>query len=214
MSDINLQLNNWKGKFGQEYTDRNKMSLKNLEKLYENNYGMTRTELNKLFLDKIDRSKKILEIGSNIGIQLFCLQKMGFKNLYGIEPQEYAVQLSKRGTKDINIIKGDVFDIPFKDEFFDIVFTSVVLIHIHPRNIRRAMKEIYRCSKKYIWGVEYYADKYTEILYRGQKNLLWKTDFLKIYQSIFPDLKVVRIKFLKYLKNDNIDVMFLLSKNV
>ncbi len=167
MSDINLQLNNWKGKFGQEYTDRNKMSLKGLEKLYENNYGIMRTELNNLFLDKIDRYKKILEIGSNIGIQLLCLQKMGFENLYGIEPQEYAVQLSKKSTKNINIIKGDVFDIPFKDEFFDIVFTSGVLIHIHKRNIKKDMKEIYRCSKKYIWGLEYYADKYTEIIYRG-----------------------------------------------
>lgn len=213
MSDTNFQLNNWTDKFGQEYTDRNKMSLEDLEKLYENNYGITRTELNKLFLDKVDTSKKILEIGSNIGIQLLCLQKMSFKNLYGIEPQEYAVELSKKITKNINIIKGDVFNIPFKDNFFDIVFTSGVLIHINQQDVKRALKEIYRCSKKYIWGFEYYADKYTEILYRRKKNLLWKANFLKIYQDIFPNLKVVKMKFLKYLDNDNVDLMFLLKKN-
>lgn len=209
----NLQLNNWIEKFGKEYTDRNNLSLEELEKLYKENYGFTRTELNTLFLDKIDRSKKILEIGSNIDIQLLCLQKMGFKNLYGIEPQEYVVWLSKDRTKNINIIKGDAFDIPFKDEFFDIVFTSGVLIHIHKQNIKKAIREIYRCSNRYIWGFEYYADKYTEILYRGQKNLLWKANFPKIYMDTFPDLKIVKIKVLKYLESNNTDVMFLLKKN-
>lgn len=209
----NLQLNNWIEKFGKEYTDRNNLSLEELEKLYKEDYGFTRTELNTLFLDKIDRSIKVLEVGSNIGLQLLCLQKMGFKNLFGIEPQEYAVQLSKDKTKNINIIKGDAFDIPFKDKFFDIVFTSGVLIHIHKQNIKKAIREIYRCSNKYIWGIEYYAEKYTEILYRGQKNLLWKANFPKIYMDTFPDLKIIEIKFFKYLKNANIDVMYLLRKN-
>lgn len=213
MTDNNMQLNNWIEQFGKEYTDRNNLSLEELEKLYKENYGFTRTELNALFLDKIDRSKKILEIGSNIGMQLLCLQKMGFKNLYGIEPQEYAVQLTKDRTININIIKGDAFDVPFKDEFFDIVFTSGVLIHIHKQNIKKAIREIYRCSNKYIWGFEYYADKYTEIPYRGQKNLLWKANFPKIYMDTFPDLKIVEIKFFKYLENNNIDVMYLLRKN-
>jgi len=209
---MNFRLNNWKGKFGQEYTDRNNISLEDLEKLYKKECGVTRIELNTLFLDKINRSKKILEVGSNIGVQLLCLQKMGFKNLYGIEPQEYAVELSKKVTKNINIIKGDIFDIPFRNNFFDIIFTSGVLIHISPKDIRKALKEIYRCSKKYIWGLEYYADKYTEILYRGKKNLLWKSNFPKIYMDTFSDLKIIKIKFLKYLENNNINVMFLLEK--
>ena len=209
----NLQLNSWIEKFGKDYTDRNNLSLEGLEKLYKKAYGFTRTEMNKLFLDKIEPSVKILEIGSNISLQLLCLQKMGFKSLYGIEPQEYAIQLSKSKTKNINIIEGNAFDIPFKDNFFDIVFTSGVLIHIHKQSIRKAIREIYRCSNKYIWGFEYYADEYTEIPYRGQDNLLWKANFPKIYMDTFPDLKIVEIKFFKYLKNNNIDVMYLLRKN-
>lgn len=212
ISNNNLQLNIWESNFGQEYTDRNNLSLNDLEKLYKNNYGVTRTALNTLFLDKLDYSKKILEIGSNFGIQLLCLQRMGFQNLYGIEPQEYAVHLSKKRTKNINIIRGNVFDVPFKDNFFDIVFTSGVLIHIHPKNIKKALKEIYRCSCEYIWGFEYYSEKYTELEYRGQKEALWKANFPKIYQDIFPDIKIVKVKFLKYQENDNIDVMFLLKK--
>lgn len=212
MSGTTTQLKKWKGKFGKEYTDRNALSLNGLENLYKKNYGITRMELNKLFLDNIDHSIRVLEVGSNIGIQLLCLQKMGFKNLYGLEPHEYAVELSKKRTKDINIIKGNIFDIPFKDNYFDIVFTSGVLIHINPLDINKALREIYRCTRRYIWGFEYYADEYTKIIYRGLRDLLWKANFPKLYLELFDDLKLVRDKKLKYLNNDNVDIMFLLKK--
>jgi pseudaminic acid biosynthesis-associated methylase len=183
-----------------------------MEKLTKGFYGISRTALNKVFLDKLNRSMRILEVGSNIGNQLLCLQKMGFKNLYGIEPLEYAVELSKKRTKGINIIQGNVFDLPFKDNYFDLVFTSGVLIHINPKNIKKAIREIYRCTSKYIWGLEYYSERYQEIIYRENKNLLWKGNFVEIYKSTFPSLKVCGIRYLKYLDNDNIDVLFLLKK--
>ena len=74
------------------------------------------------------------------------------------------------------------------------------------------MKEIYRCTKKYIWGFEYYADDYTEIRYRGKKDMLWKTNFPKLYLKYFKDLDLVKEKKLKYLEGENTDVMFLLKK--
>jgi len=212
MSKSTEQMQQWLGEFGKEYTERNALSLDEMEALYRKNYGISRTELNELFLKDMDRSVRILEVGSNIGNQLLCLQKMGFRNLYGIELQNYAVELSKSRTKDINIIQGSVFDVPYKDNYFDLVFTSGVLIHIEPSDITMAIKEIYRCTKEYIWGFEYYADKYTEILYRGQKNLLWKANFTQLYLDSFSNLKLVMEKRLKYLNNDNIDVMFLLKK--
>ncbi|GAE87794.1 hypothetical protein [Acetivibrio straminisolvens] len=92
------------------------------------------------------------------------------------------------------------------------VFTSGVLIHISPDNINRVLDEIYRCTKEYIWGLEYYADEYTEINYRGNDNLLWKTNFSKLYLDRFPELELVKEEKFKYLNNDNVDVMFLLRK--
>jgi pseudaminic acid biosynthesis-associated methylase len=137
---------------------------------------------------------------------------MGFSNLYGIELQSYAVELSKSRTRRINIIEGSAFDIPYKDGYFDLVFTSGLLIHISPSDISRAMREIYRCTREYIWGFEYYADKYTEIAYRGHRNLLWKADFARLYLDQFGDLELVKEERLKYLDNDNVDSMFLLRK--
>ena len=185
-----------------------------MEDLYKERYGYTRTEINSEFIGDFDRDMKILEVGSNVGNQLLCLQEMGFKSLYGIELQNYAVELSKSRTKRINIIEGSAFDIPFKDSYFDLVFTSGVLIHIYPDDLNIVIREIYRCASGYIWGFEYYADKYTEIPYRERRNLLWKADFAKLYQDEFRDLELVKEQRIKYLDNDNVDSMFLIAKRV
>ncbi|GAG69064.1 unnamed protein product [marine sediment metagenome] len=212
MQKISKQITKWKDKFGKEYTNRNALTLDELEQMYENNYGLSRTELNNIFIGKFNRSIKILEVGSNIGNQLLLLQKMGFKNLYSIEINDYAVELSKQRANNINIIQGSAFDIPFKNKYFDLVFTSGLLIHIAPYDINLILNEIYRCTKEYIWGFEYYEEKYTEIIYRGKKDLLWKANFAQLYLNLFENLKLIKEKKIKYLNNDNIDVMFLLKK--
>jgi pseudaminic acid biosynthesis-associated methylase len=212
MQAITEQMSQWMGAFGKEYTDRNALTLEQMDELYKKNYGITGTELYEEFVGGLERSIKILEVGSNIGNKLVMFQRMGFKHLYGIEINSYAIEHAKANTKGINIIQGSAFDIPFKDGYFDLVFTSGVLIHIAPTDIEKALREIYRCSKRYIWGFEYYADTYTEVKYRGHDKLLWKTDFANLYLSFFGDLELVNEKRLKYLENENIDTVFLIRK--
>lgn len=207
------QIKQWAGEFGRQYTDRNAYSLDEFEDFHRKNFGVTRTELNERFLRGIDRSIRILEVGSNVGNQLWCLQKMGFQNLYGIELQNYAVALSKKRTSGINIIQGSAFDIPFKGGYFDLVFTSGVLIHISPSDLPVVLKEIHRCTKSYIWGFEYWSKEFTEVTYRGNENLLWKADYANVYLKSFSDLVLVKEEKLKYLNDDNVDSMFLLRKN-
>jgi pseudaminic acid biosynthesis-associated methylase len=212
MEKVTNQTQQWSSEFGKEYTDRSPQTIEIMDELYKKQFGLTRTELNLMFLSNLDRSIKILEVGCNVGVQLQGLQRIGFKNLYGIELQPYAVEVSKQNTKNINLIQGSAFDIPFKDSYFELVFTSGVLIHINPNNLNTAMREIYRCTSEYIWGFEYHADQYTEIPYRGHSNLLWKADFAKLYLNQFKDLELVKEKHIKYLDNDNVDSMFLLKK--
>lgn len=201
----------WSSKFGSEYLERNKFSNQELNQLYVNNFGLSRSRLNKEFLADL-KLKNILEVGCNIGNQLVLLQSQGFKNLYGIEIFPEAVETSKTSAKNINIIQGSAFDIPFKDSCFDLVFTAGVLIHINPQDIKKIMKEIYRVSNKYIWGYEYYHPTLIGIEYRGNKNRLWKDDFCQIYLNYFPNLKVIKRKKLKYLNDNNYDEMFLIKK--
>ena len=212
MGKFTDQMQQWSSEFGKEYTERNPHTIEVMDGLYKKQFGLTRTELNLTFLDNFDRSIKILEVGSNVGAQLHGLQSIGFENLYGIELQPYAVEVSKQNTKNINLIQGSALDIPFKNSYFDLVFTSGVLIHINPDDLNIAIREIYRCTREHIWGFEYYADRYTEILYREQKGLLWKADFAKLYLDEFRDLELVKEKRIKYFDSDNIDSMFLIRK--
>jgi pseudaminic acid biosynthesis-associated methylase len=208
------QTKKWEGEFGQAYTRRNPYTVHDTNNLYQKLYGLTRFEMNQEFIGGLPFSIRILEVGSNVGAQLLILQEMGFQNLYGIEIQLEAVEFSKSVSRKMHIIPGRASDIPFKDSFFDLVFTSGVLIHISPRDIRNVMEEIYRCSRRYIWGLEYFAEEYTEIVYRGEKNLLWKANFARMYLDLFQDLSLTKEKKFSYIGNNNVDQMFLLEKIV
>lgn len=210
---MDFQKQKWSTEFGKEYTDRNIYTPNELDEFYKKQYGVTRSEMNKNFFSEfLDKDSKILEVGCNVGNQLRLLQSMGYNNLYGIELQDYAVEKAKEFTKGINIIKGMADDIPFKDEYFDLVFTSGVLIHINPESIKKVLEEIYRCSNDYIFGFEYFSDNYEKINYRGNDDLLWKTDFSKLYLKYTPNLKIEKYQKFKYIDNNNEDLMFLLKK--
>jgi pseudaminic acid biosynthesis-associated methylase len=211
----NQQENFWKGDFGKEYTERNNFSQEEWDNVYKKTWGVTKIQMNEKAIGELPRDIKILEVGCNIGMQLLGLQRMGFKNLYGIELQAYAVEKAKKNTLGINIIQGSGFDIPFKNSYFDLVCTNGVLIHIAQKNLKSIMSEIVRCSNKYIMGFEYYNDKVKEINYRGNKGFLWKGDYEKMYRDYFPELKSVNQTLYPYVievNKGNTDSVFLLAK--
>lgn len=203
----------WAGEFGKAYTDRNTLSPSELDALYTRDFGFTKTELNKEFIGDMDRDIRILEVGSNDGNQLLLLQKMGFRDLWGMDIGDYAVELSKQRCKGINIIKASALDIPFKDDYFDLVFTNRVLIHVAPDDLSQVMDEIYRITRRYIWCHEYFAEEKTEVNYRGNKDLLWKNNFMSLFLSHYKGLSLVKEKKHKYITDGNVDQTFLLRKD-
>jgi pseudaminic acid biosynthesis-associated methylase len=205
----------WSGDFGKNYTDRNSRHKEELNSIYTTWYGTTRTKMNEAFLAGLPKDARILEVGCNTGMQLANLKEMGFTSLYGVELQDYAVEKAKEYTNGINIIQGSAFDLPFKDRYFDLVFTSGVLIHIAPENLPKVFAEMYRCTKTYIWGFEYFADKTTNINYRGNEGFLWKANYGKLIRDQFKDMALVKEEFYKYIteaEKGNVDFMYLLKK--
>ncbi len=206
----------WAGDFGQQYTDRNTRDPQEWDAFYRQILGLTKTDMNAQFIGDLPRDARILEVGCNTGMQLVGLQNMGFTNLYGVELQPYAVEKAKQHTSGINIIQGSGFDLPFRDGFFDVVCTNGVLIHIAPNDLPRIMGEMVRCSRRYIWGYEYYNSELTEIRYRGNEGFLWKADYAAVFEQHFPELHVVKRALFPYVdatEQGNVDSMYLLEKN-
>ena len=206
------QIETWTGDFGREYTDRNTYSPAELDEFYRRTYGITRTAINEQSLNGVPKNARILEVGCNIGTQLLVLQQMGFHALHGIEIQNYALERAKARVSEAVLTQASVFAIPYEDQYFDLVFTSGVLIHIAPADLPSALAEIHRCARTWIWGLEYYAPETTEVLYRGHQSLLWKTDFAREYLRQFDDLELTREERFRYLANENVDTSFLLRR--
>jgi pseudaminic acid biosynthesis-associated methylase len=202
----------WKGEFGRDYTDRNTFDVAALDDLYRKNYGLTRTQINQTFLQDVPSDSSFLEVGCNTGNQLLLLQQMGYTNLSGVELQPYALEIARSRVQNGSLQQGSALALPFADAAFDVVFTSGVLIHISPADLSRAMDEIHRCARTYIWGMEYYAPSETEVSYRSRNGLLWKMDYARRYLERFPDLELVREQHVPYLENTNVDTVFLLRK--
>ncbi len=184
-----------------------------MEKLYRETYGVTRRSMNKAFIDRLPRSTKILEIGANLGQQLELLRQMGFRNVVGIEINEYAIRRAHGLFPGVQIMKASAFNLPFKDCYFDLVFTSGVLIHIAPKDVGRAIVEIHRTAKSLIWGFEYFDPVYAVIPYRGNKNVMWRGDFAGMYLKRFKDLRLLKQELYPYVQDrTKQDAMFLLKK--
>ncbi len=206
------QKERWSGDFGRDYTDRNTLSGSQLDSLYQTNYGITRRQLNETFLRDIPRDARILEVGCNSGNQLLLLQEMGFAQLWGAEVQSYALELAGIRVHGANLSQASALDLPYEDGYFDLVFTSGVLIHISPADLPLALNEIHRCAKTWIWGMEYYAPEVVQVNYRGHDDLLWKMDYAKRYLDRFGDLELVREQRLPYVNSSNVDTMYLLKR--
>lgn len=205
------QVEKWATEAGRRYTKRNPQTVAELNDLREEQYGTTQTDLFERVLGDVDRDSEILEVGTNVGVQLRCLRELGFQNLYGFDVQEYAITQCREYDPEAGVFVADAANAPVRDEEFDLVFTMGMLITLPPEKVGAVLDEIVRCSNRYLLGLEFYADEYTRIDSDHEEQLYWKADFCNLYRERH-DLRLLESEFLEYQDNDNVDQLFLLEK--
>jgi ubiquinone/menaquinone biosynthesis C-methylase UbiE len=98
--------------------------------------------------------KKVLEVGSGDGSILMWLDKQNYcPKLYSVEISKSGIdQIEKRNLKSIVEIKHfSGYDIPYPDDFFDLVICSHVIEHVEfPRLL---LREIKRVAKAHVFEV-------------------------------------------------------------
>ena len=129
--------------------------------------------------------------GCKLGCKLAALKSLTSAELFAVEPNAHArAQLLENIIlPSQNIHNCLAHDMDFADGSMDLVFTSGVLIHIHPDHLLSSCREIYRVTRRYIVCIEYFSDKPEEISYRGHDAMLFKRDFGSFWIDNFPDLE-------------------------
>jgi len=86
--------------------------------------------------------------GKNPPLSLF--HEFGYKT-YGIEKfedqLERADEFCKRHNTELNIVSGDMTDIPFENEFFSFLFSYNTSVHMKKRDFAVALREFARVLK-------------------------------------------------------------------
>ncbi len=184
------QVEFWRGDFGNAYTDRNNLKAEFLR---------ARTAMWSAILRHTIAAppRSIMEIGANIGVNLRALRALTDARFLAVEPNDKAREIlaEDRIVAAADMRGGIASAIDFPDHCADMVFTSGVLIHIHPDQLAASMSEIHRCAGRWIASIEYFADRPTEIGYRGHSNVLFKSDFGSEWLDRYPELKPVAYGF-------------------
>jgi pseudaminic acid biosynthesis-associated methylase len=184
-------LHQWTGAFGDAYVDRNAATAEAVQ---------TRLRMLAPILARLDGEppRTILECGCNVGLNLRALRQLTRAELHAVEPNGHARQrvLDDRVLEVGQLHEATLGNLPFADGVMDLVFTTGVLIHVPPDQLERAMREVYRVSRKYVLAIEYFSAKADAVEYRGQTGMLWKRDFGSAYLDLFGDLVTVDVGFL------------------
>ena len=151
----------WKGKFGDNYINRNQISNRHLV-------------IGKDLIDNRIEIKSAVELGPNIGLNLDGLKRI-FPNLdtFGVEINKKAYSILKKKHKCVN---KSIVNFKSKKKF-DLVLITGVLMHQNPKNLKKIYKNMYSLAKKYIYISEYFNPKPVEIQYHNEGKRLFKRDF-------------------------------------
>ncbi len=93
--------------------------------------------------------ESILDVGAGEGFTLETLRiNHAAKKLEGIEYMDDAITLGKKLHPQIAIKKGNIYELPYKANSFDVIICTEVLEHLE--DPKKALIELKRVTKKYI----------------------------------------------------------------
>lgn len=174
----------WSGEFGRKYIERNIEAGENRGPFWE-------TVLAEC------PGPRVLEVGCNIGgnLQWVSMHRQP-RDVYGVDISIDALEQLRQRLPAVNAVWSPARELPFRDRFFDLTYTTGVLIHQPDATIPLVMAEIVRCSSRYVLCGEYFSDDTVEVPYRNERGALFKRNYGQMYTELFPELRLKRTEFL------------------
>lgn len=162
----------WGGAFGDDYTERNRPK-------WEDRVPFWRRIL------ETTNAQSVLEIGCNAGWNLRAIRSLNEKAMMsGVDLNDKALHEAQEAGFDVERVAGHDVDKAFGHGACELAFTSGVLIHVHPDELKQTMIAIRDVSSQYVLAVEYDSPEEREIEYRGNKQALWARPFGALYEAL------------------------------
>ena len=168
----------WAGEFGDAYVGRNPAAIPVRGPFW------ART------LERYP-ARRVLEVGCANGANLHEMAHfLPPENLWGADLNQTALRTLGESEPLVNGVYSLARELPFRDRYFDLVFTVGLLIHQTDNALPIVMSEIVRCSSRWVMCGEYQADEPTDVNYRGMSGVLTKRDYGRLYAELFPELEL------------------------
>lgn len=114
-------------------------------KLFHLIVSLYRAILIKLF----QNPKSLLDVGCGTGKLVKCLRWLGI-DAFGVDISKHAIDLADKDVKSF-LKQGNITNLPYKDNQFDMVVTYDVLERIDRAHIKKALEETVRVSQRFIF---------------------------------------------------------------
>jgi len=174
VSKMNEQQNFWANAYAEEYIQKNSQ--------FDREKGIAAW---RLMLAKANPIGSILECGCNIGRNIDFLNHVLPKASKSIiEISKPAFEFVTKHHQIYQAYNGSIENSCLSGKF-ELVFTTGVLIHIHPQDLLHNMEKMFEYASKYILIGEYFNRTPVMIEYQGQENKLFKRDFGRLFIENF-----------------------------
>jgi hypothetical protein len=143
----------------------------------------------------------IFEVGFFSGRNLKYIQD-AFANvsICGIDVNKEAVEFAREKLPKADLSELDINNLNEVDSMFDIVFTSGVLIHIPPENLKESITKMMKKASKYIMHIESMGNneliagpKYLNPTYKISDQLQWSPNLRQIYDEMKCSYKIIEL---------------------
>ncbi len=113
-----------------------------------NNLEAIKLLKNRLPIKDLFKNKSVLDAGCGGGRYSYAIRKLGAKKVMGVDYGDLGLKIARANygkTKNLSFKKGNVLNLPFKNNSFDVVFSNGV-IH-HTTNVKKGLSELVRVCK-------------------------------------------------------------------
>ena len=166
----------WRGDFGDAYVERNAAAGGGRATFWAKHFAGF-------------PARRVLEVGCNVGANLrHVADHVPPGEVWGVDVNDKSLELLRTELPTVNSGWAVARELPFRDGWFDLVFTVAVLIHQPEETLPLAVAEMVRCSRRYVCCIEYVADDTTVVDYRGQHRAFFKRDYAEVVGALYPEL--------------------------